>query len=86
MELFSKDIQQGVASELMTLINEVKAESQKLPSKRYFKKKDFCQEVGISFNTLQKWINELGFKVVIIDGLQLIDMQDAVEFFNKHKK
>lgn len=55
-----------------------------LKTKRYFRKKEFCKEMGISNNTLSLWIRK-GLPVIQIEGISMIDMDDAVSFLNKHK-
>ncbi|WP_034551661.1 hypothetical protein [Carnobacterium funditum] len=82
--MFSKELEKQIIDTVTKVIMSTAADTKVNSGKRYFKKKDFCTEVCISYNTLSAWIDN-GLKVIQIDGISLIDMQDAVQFLNKHK-
>lgn len=84
MNLFSDDLEKIVAETVIKVINNTAASVKENGSKRYFKKKSFCEEMEISFNTLTNWIN-MGLPVIQVEGIQLIDMHDAVKFLSEHK-
>lgn len=82
--LFSSEIEKQIALSLEIILKDVAEKSGKEPTKRYFKKKDFCKEIGISFNSCQLWITK-GLPVVQVEGVLLIDMRDAEKFLQDHK-
>lgn len=82
--MFSKELENKIVDTVTEVIMNTAAHTKANSDKRYFKKKDFCAELSISFNTLSSWINN-GLKVIQIDGISLIDMQDAIQFFDEHK-
>lgn len=84
LKFFSDDLEKLVAETVIKVINNTAASVKENSSKRYFKKKAFCEEMEISFNTLANWI-KMGLPVIQVEGIQLIDMQDAVKFLSEHK-
>ncbi|SIN98011.1 transcriptional regulator, AlpA family [Carnobacterium alterfunditum] len=82
--LFSKEIQEQIAKFLETMLGNVAEESKNKGGKRYFKKKDFCEEIGISYGTLAKWLTK-GLKVIHVEQITMIDMRDAEKFLQDHK-
>lgn len=50
--------------------------------KRYLRKKETCEYLGISNNTLDKWI-ELGFPIITINRTLLFDKQAMNEWLAK---
>lgn len=85
ISLFSEEVQKQIAETVISIVTKTANETLQKPAKRYYKKKEFCQEVGIANNTLTLWINR-GLKVSQIEGISLIDMNDAIKFINEHKK
>lgn len=85
ISLFSEDIQKQIAETVISIVTKTANETLQRPAKRYYKKKDFCQELQIANNTLTIWINK-GLPVIQIEGITMIDMNDAIRFINEHKK
>lgn len=85
ISLFSEEVQKQIAETVISIVTKTANETLQKPAKRYYKKKEFCQEVGIANNTLTLWINR-GLKVIQIEGITMIDMNDAIQFINEHKK
>lgn len=54
-------------------------------SKQYFNKKEAAHYIGVSFNTLQKFIAN-GLPVVMIDGMQIIRKVDIDNFLEANIK
>lgn len=84
MNLFSDDLEKRVAETVTQVIASAAASAKENNTKRYFKKKAFCEEMEISFSTLSNWIKK-GLPTIQIEGIQLIDMKDAEKFLNEHK-
>ncbi|MFJ7890746.1 helix-turn-helix domain-containing protein [Lysinibacillus xylanilyticus] len=53
--------------------------------KLYMNKKEASQYIGVSFNTLQKFIDK-GMPVIEVDGVKLISKRDIDEFLEKKKQ
>ncbi|MCK1975704.1 helix-turn-helix domain-containing protein [Jeotgalicoccus huakuii] len=51
--------------------------------KLYMNKKEACEYVGVSFNTLKKFIDE-GLRVVEVAGIEMIRKVDIDDFFENH--
>lgn len=51
--------------------------------KPYLNKKEACEYIGISFNTLKKF-EEMGLPVTNINGMQFIRKMDIDEFMEEH--
>lgn len=51
--------------------------------KMYMNKKEACEYIGISFNTLKKFIDE-GLRVVEVAGIEMIRKVDVDEFFENY--
>ena len=83
--ILSKEIETQIAITLQKVLNNVAEDNKNKSTKIFYKKKDFCKEVGISYNTLQLWINKENLPVIQVEGLSLIDMRDAERFLEKHK-
>lgn len=84
LSIFSKELENQIMETVTKVIINTATDTRLNNRKRYFKKKDFCSELSISYNTLSAWITN-GLKVIQIDGITLIDMEDANQFLNKHK-
>ncbi|MFL2137838.1 hypothetical protein [Desemzia sp. FAM 23991] len=82
--VFSKEIEQQIARSLQIILNDVVEKNQNEDTKRYYKKKDFCKEMSISFSTLQGWVTK-GLPIIQVEGISLIDMRDAEKFLQDHK-
>lgn len=74
---------------IQKVINEVIVEAttdSELINKRqkmYMNKKEACEYIGVSFNTLKKFIDE-GLRVVEVAGIEMIRKVDVDEFFESH--
>lgn len=51
--------------------------------KMYMNKKEACEYIGVSFNTLKKFIEE-GLRVVEVAGIEMIRKVDIDDFFENH--
>lgn len=51
--------------------------------KQYFNKKEACNYIDISFNTLKR-LEEMGLPVINIDGIQFIRKVDIDRFMEEH--
>ncbi|QIK51278.1 hypothetical protein G7058_03910 [Jeotgalibaca porci] len=85
IEIFSEKMQQQITETVISIVTETINEVRQKPQKRYYKKSEFCEFFGCSFNTLQKFIRELGLKVVVLGDSQYIDLEDFIQFADKHK-
>lgn len=61
-----------------------KLHEKKEQTPRYMTKHQACQFMGVSFNTLQKYIH-LGLRVVQVDSLTRLDQQDCISFMEQNK-
>lgn len=84
ISFFSEEMEKQITETVISLVTETINETLQKPQKKFFRKKEFCEEVGCSFNTLQKWIHELGLPVVSLSGTQFISWDDFVIFTKKH--
>ena len=84
ISMFSDDLENRIAETVISIVTKSASDTLYKPTKRFYRKKEFCQEIGIANNTLSLWINK-GLKVSQIEGVQLIDMEDAIQFINEHK-
>lgn len=82
--MFSNELEEKIAERVIAIVTETAMEAKLEGNKRYFKKNAFCEEMSISFNSLQGWLR-MGLPVIQVEGITMIDMQDAIEFLNKHK-
>lgn len=82
--MFSKELEEQIARTVISIVNNTAVETMNKGGQRYMKKKTFCEEMQISFNSLQVWIAK-GLPVVQIEGISLIDMRDAEKFLQEHK-
>lgn len=85
VNMFSEDLEKLIGEAIRHVVKDTVDQTQQQSSKRYYKKKEFCKEMGIVYNTLTVWINK-GLPVIQVEGLTLIDMEDAIRFLNNHKK
>lgn len=53
--------------------------------KPYMNKKEAAQYIGVSFNTLQKFIDN-GMPVIKVDSVMLLSKKDIDEFLEKNKQ
>lgn len=67
---------------LLEQVNEIRQDEMK--SRPYLNKKDMAAWLGVSKNTLDKFI-KAGLKVSDINGSQLIGKQTALEFLKDHE-
>lgn len=71
---------EGLEEEFERVARDVFMEMQKSTQvKPYMNKKEAANYIGVSFNTLQKFIHE-GLPVVIIGGIQMIRKEDVDAF------
>lgn len=54
-------------------------------NKPYMNKKEAAQYINVSFNTLQKFIDN-GLPVIEVDGVKLLSKKDIDEFLEKNKQ
>lgn len=82
--MFSKELEEKIVNTIITIVNNTAVEARNKGGRRYLKKKDFCREFGISFNSLKLWESK-GLKVIQVEGISLIDTLDVEKFLEKHK-
>lgn len=82
--IFSKEIEEQIASTVITIVNSTAVDAINKGDRRYYKKKAFCAQMQISHNTLQGWIAN-GLPCIQVEGISLIDMRDAEIFLQAHK-
>lgn len=80
----------GTITAIETVLNEVitKSASELNTSqnvKMYMNKKEAAEYIGVSFNTLKKFI-KAGLKTVEIEGIEMIRKVDIDEFIEKRVK
>jgi hypothetical protein len=82
----SDDFQKDFEALLQETARKVIAEivSNPLERKEYLNKKETCQLLGISFNTL-KQMEAMGLKVIQIQGKQLISKKTLTAFLQAHE-
>lgn len=74
-------LQQNIYSTISNAISQARKDS--ALEKRYLRKKEACEYLGISNNTLDKWI-EQGFPRIVINRTLLFDKQAMNEWLAKH--
>lgn len=74
-------IQDAVNQAIVEATNDSGFNSKK--QKMYMNKKEACEYIGISFNTLKKFIDE-GLRVVEVAGIEMIRKVDIDDFFENH--
>lgn len=82
--IFSEETEKVISEAVLKIIFQTQSNVALNGKKRFLKKKEFCKEVGISNNTLSVWIKK-GLPVIQVEGISLIDMEDAIKFFNQNK-
>lgn len=74
-------IQDAVNQAIVEATNDSGFNSKK--QKMYMNKKEACEYIGVSFNTLKKFIEE-GLRVVEVAGIEMIRKVDIDDFFENH--
>lgn len=71
---------------LLSMVKEVMNKANSMDRyKPYMNKKEAALYIGVSFNTLQKFIDK-GMPVIEVDGVKLISKRDIDEFLEKKKQ
>lgn len=70
-EILEKKIEQLSPKELKT-------------EREWMKQKEVCEQLNISYNTLQKWI-VLGLKISQVEGITLINREEINRFLRNHE-
>lgn len=74
-------LEKRIVQQIERVLFEKSIETQSV--KVYMNKKEACEYIGVSFNTLKKFIDE-GLRVVEVAGIEMIRKVDVDEFFEKH--
>lgn len=78
-----KELSSNVYNILRDAIKQAKKEEQ--CAKPYLNKKEMAKWLGVSTDTLYKFIKN-GLPVTNIDGMQLIGKETVIEFLKQHEK
>lgn len=81
----SKILGEKIAKILISEMNQVvKEHVENIKQKEYLNINEACEYIGISFNTIKKFI-ELGLPIIMIDGIKRIKKSDIDKFLEKYK-
>lgn len=72
---------EGLAREVIT-----KTAESAINSKKYLSLSETCKYIGISPNTLTKWVHEEDLPVIHIQGKKFIDKNTLHEFLKSYEK
>lgn len=74
-------LEKRIVQQIERVLFEKSIETQSV--KLYMNKKEACEYIGVSFNTLKKFIDQ-GLRVVEVAGIEMIRKVDVDEFFENH--
>lgn len=74
-------LEKRIVQQIERVLFEKSIETQSV--KVYMNKKEACEYIGVSFNTLKKFIDQ-GLRVVEVAGIEMIRKVDVDEFFENH--
>lgn len=84
----SQELEEQIQALFITAAREVLAEvsTQEINSKEFFTFKEAAAFLGISFNTLKKFITEYGLQTIAIGGKKFIHKPTLIQFLKKYEK